>query len=106
MKKRNFWARFCPRLPRYYVRTMVVVLVCACMVTPAFALDDIYIMIGQSSFGFEELVIYREVKHIKDYSGGSNRFLPRDALKTMSYSRLLNEFRTLRKEGNAYEWAA
>ena len=68
--------------------------------------SGIYIMIGQSSFGFEELVIYREVKHIKDYSGGSNRFLPRDALKTMSYSRLLNEFRTLRKEGNAYERAA
>ena len=61
--------------------------------------SGIYIMIGQSSFGFEELVIYRKVKHIKDYSGGSNRFLPRDALKTMSYSRLLNEFRTLRKEG-------
>lgn len=68
--------------------------------------SGIYIMIGQSSFGFEELVIYREVKHTKDYSGGSNRFLPRDALKTMSYSRLLNEFRTLRKEGNAYERAA
>ena len=43
---------------------------------------------------------------LQKLSGGSNRFLPRDALKTMSYSRLLNEFRTLRKEGNAYERAA
>ena len=68
--------------------------------------NGIYVMITQASFGLEELVLYREVRHIKDYSGGSNRFLPRDALKTMSYSRLLNEFRTLRKEGNAYEWAA
>ena len=68
--------------------------------------SGIYVMITQASFGLEELVLYREAKHIKDYSGGSNRFLPRDALKTMSYSRLLNEFRTLRKEGNAYEWAA
>ena len=42
MKKRNFWGRFCPRLPRYYVQTMAVVLVCACMVTPAFALDDMW----------------------------------------------------------------
>ena len=42
LKKRNFWGRFCPRLPRYYVQTMAVVLVCACMVTPAFALDDMW----------------------------------------------------------------
>ncbi len=42
MKKRNFWDRFCPQLPRYYVQTMAVVLVCACMVTPAFALDDMW----------------------------------------------------------------
>lgn len=68
--------------------------------------SGIYIMIGQASFRFEELVLYREVRHIKDYSGGRNRFLPRDALKTMSYSRLLNEFRTLRKEGTAHERAA
>ncbi len=68
--------------------------------------SGIYIMIGQASFGFKELVIYREARHIRDYSGGRNRFLPRDALKTMSYSRLLNEFRTLRKEGPAYERAA
>ena len=68
--------------------------------------SGIYVMITQASFGLEELVLYREARHIRDYSSSRNRFLPRDALKTMSYSRLLNEFRTLRKEGNAYEWAA
>ena len=44
MKKRNFWARFCPRLPRYYVQTMAVVVLCAGMVTPAFAVDDMWVV--------------------------------------------------------------
>lgn len=66
----------------------------------------IHIIIGQSCFELEEQVLYREAMHISDYTSGYNRFLPRDALKTMSYSRLLNEFRTLRKEENAYERAA
>ena len=68
--------------------------------------SGIYIMITQARFGLEELVLYREVRHIKDYSGGSNRFLPQNALKTMSYNRLLSEFRTLQKEGSAYDRAA
>lgn len=68
--------------------------------------SGIYIRIGQASFGFEELVIYRETRHIRDYSGGRNRFLPRNALKTMSYSRLLDELLTLRKEEAVYERAA
>ena len=42
MKKQNFWGRLGPRLPRYYVQTMAVVVLCACMVTPAFALDDMW----------------------------------------------------------------
>ena len=42
LKKQNFWGRLGPRLPRYYVQTMAVVVLCACMVTPAFALDDMW----------------------------------------------------------------
>ena len=42
MKKRNFWGRLGPRLPRYYVQTMAVVVLCAGMVTPAFAVDDMW----------------------------------------------------------------
>ena len=68
--------------------------------------SGIYIMIGQSSFGFEESVLYREARHIREYSGGRNRFLPRNALKTMPYNGLLDMFRTLRKEGAGYERAA
>lgn len=42
MKKRNFGDHFGPKLSRYYVQTMAVVLASACMVTPAFALDDMW----------------------------------------------------------------
>lgn len=42
MKKRNFWDRFGPKLSRHYVQIMAVVLVSACMVTPTFALDDMW----------------------------------------------------------------
>ena len=42
MKKRNFWDRFGPKLSTHYVQIMAVVLVSACMVTPAFAVDDMW----------------------------------------------------------------
>jgi len=66
----------------------------------------IYIMITQSCFAAESTVLYREVKHIKEYSGGQNRYLPRDGLKTMSYSQLLDAFLTLRKDGVPHGRAA
>ncbi len=42
MKKRNFWGRVGPRLPYSYVRIMAVVLLCAFMTVPAFAVDDMW----------------------------------------------------------------
>ncbi len=66
----------------------------------------IYIMVTQSAFAQESMMLYREVRDIKDYSGGRNRFLPRDGLKTMSYGQLLNTLSELRKDGIRYEWAA
>ena len=68
--------------------------------------SGIYVMITQVGFGLEELVLYRETRYIRDYSSSRNQFLPRDALKSMPYSRLLDTFLTLRKEGNAYDRAA
>ena len=35
-------ARLGPKAPRYYVQMMVLVLAVACMVTPAFAVDDMW----------------------------------------------------------------
>ncbi len=66
----------------------------------------IYVMVTQSACARESMVLYREVRHIKDYSGGRNRFLPRDSLRTMSYGQLLNTLSELRKDGIRYEWAA
>ena len=42
MKKQNFWDRLGPWLSRYYVLMMTVVLLCACMVVPAFATEDMW----------------------------------------------------------------
>ena len=42
MKKHCFWERLGPKLPRYYVQIMTVIVLCACMVTPAFAVDDMW----------------------------------------------------------------
>ena len=42
MKKQNFWDRFGPRIPRYYVLMMTAVLLCACTVSPAFATEDMW----------------------------------------------------------------
>lgn len=42
MKKYCFWERLGPRLPRYYVQIMIVLVLCAYMVTPAFAVDDMW----------------------------------------------------------------
>jgi len=42
METKNFWGRLCPKLPRYYVRIMTGVLLCAAMVMPAFAVDDMW----------------------------------------------------------------
>lgn len=42
MKKQNFWGRLGPRLPRYYSRMMMVVIVCACLTVQAFAISDLF----------------------------------------------------------------
>ena len=42
LKKQNFWGQLGSRLSKYYTQTMVAVVLCACMVTPAFALDDMW----------------------------------------------------------------
>ncbi len=68
--------------------------------------SGIYVMISQSCFRMESEVLFREVKHIKDYSGGCNCYLPRNALKMMSYDQVLDNLLLLRKEDALYERAA
>ena len=40
--KETFWGRLCPKLPRYYIQIMALVLLCGCIITPAFAVDDMW----------------------------------------------------------------
>lgn len=42
MKTKNFWERLCPKLPRYYVQIMTMVLLSASMIMPAFAVEDMW----------------------------------------------------------------
>lgn len=42
MKKQGFWDRLCPKLPRYYVQIMMMVLLCGSLIMPAFAVDDMW----------------------------------------------------------------
>jgi len=51
--------------------------------------SGIYIQLEQSCYDRERVLLYRTIRHIKDYTGSYNRFLRRRDLETMSYSDLL-----------------
>ncbi len=42
MKKQSFWDRFGPYIPKVYSRVMMIVVVCACLTVPAFAVNDLF----------------------------------------------------------------
>ncbi len=42
MKKDNFWGRLGSRMPKCYVQTMLVVVLCACLTGSALAVDDMW----------------------------------------------------------------
>ncbi len=42
MKKQSFWDRFGPCIPKAYSRMMMLVIVCACLTVPAFAVNDLF----------------------------------------------------------------
>ncbi len=42
MNKHIPWNRLGPRLPRYYIRMMMLVIACACLTVPAFAAQDLF----------------------------------------------------------------
>lgn len=66
----------------------------------------IYIQISQSCFGADRDVLYRTVRHSRDYTGGHNCWMTRRDLARMSYNQLLDKLLSLRKEAGAYERAA
>ena len=67
--------------------------------------SGIYISIQQPYCMGQDLLLYRTVRHIKDYKGGYNNFVGRRELSRMSYAELLNRLLALRKVVS-YERAA
>ena len=67
--------------------------------------SGIYIAIHQPYCMGQDLLLYRTVRHIKDYKGGYNNFVGRREFARMSYAQLLNRLLSLRKV-ESYERAA
>lgn len=67
--------------------------------------SGIYISVQQPYCMGQDLLLYRTVRHIKDYKGGYNNFVSRRELARMSYAELLNRLLVLRKVVS-YERAA
>ena len=67
--------------------------------------NGLYIDISQPPYNRENVLLYRTVRHSKDYSGGRNMYLTRRDLEEMSYPDLLFVLAALREE-DAHERAA
>lgn len=66
----------------------------------------LYIDISQPCIGGEDAVLYRTVRHIKDYSGGHNNFITRWELENLSYDQFMDRLNRLKKGGVFYGRAA
>ena len=58
----------------------------------------IYVCLYQSAGGGNDVLLYRTVRHCRDYKGGYNRFLSRRDLEGGSYAHLLETLSRLRKD--------
>ena len=66
----------------------------------------IYICLYQPAGGGNDVLLYRTVRHSRDYKGGYNRYLTCRALKKWSYMHLLDTLGALRKDRADDERAA
>ena len=67
--------------------------------------NGLYVQLSQPCYDRDRVLLYRTIRHSKDYSGGRNLFLTRRDLAEMSYLDLLFLLAALREE-SAYERAA
>lgn len=58
----------------------------------------LYVSISQPACGSGKVLLYRTVRHSKDYKGGYNHFITRSELEKCSYPQLLDTLRKLRKD--------
>lgn len=49
-----------------------------------------YVQLSQPCGQKENVLLYRNVSHMKDYSGGHNQYITRRELESLSYSQLLS----------------
>lgn len=61
--------------------------------------NGLYVHLSQPCCDRERVLLYRTVRHNKDYTGGRNLFLTRRDLEEMSYPDLLFLLAGLREEG-------
>ena len=70
----------------------------ACTLIGMWEDSGIYICIEQPCFMRENVLLFRTVRHMKDYRGGHNNFISRRELDRMSYEELLSRLLSTRKE--------
>lgn len=67
--------------------------------------SGICVCISQPCLAGVDTVLYRSIRHVRDYNGGHNQFVSRSELASMSYDQFLNRLLTVRKDA-VYERAA
>lgn len=76
-----------------------------CTLMGMWAHNGLYIQLSQPCFDQERVLLYRTIRHSRDYTGGVNLYLTRRNLETLSYPQLLFVLAAMRKE-DAHERAA
>lgn len=66
----------------------------------------IYVSLSQPACGGGHVLLYRTIRHMRDYTGGYNHWLERIDLETYSYEKLLFTLSALRREYNHEQTAA
>ena len=70
-----------------------------CTLVGMWQTNGLYVQLSQPCFERENVVLYRAIRHSKDYSGGRNLYLTCRNLAEMSYPDLLFTLAALREEG-------
>ena len=76
-----------------------------CILIGMWQTSGLYVHLSQPCCDRERVLLYRTVRHSKDYTGGRNLYLTRRDLAEMSYPDLLFLLASVREEG-AHERAA
>ena len=68
--------------------------------------NGVYVGITQTHISKPMAIVYRTVRHAKDYTGGHNNWISVEELGKLSYRELLSRLTALRKEVTVYDLAA